>query len=146
MFEITWTNHEQMWQKTQENFKKIKGIEEIIQLQNELFGSNFQGVCFGDAQIDGLEYPPAHDRLTVYICYYANLKYRNKIATNVHYVIDFFEPEIVYFDIEFNTHWIDEVMIQKNQDGKYSISFGMGELDFRYSNAEVNRCWVETEK
>ena len=65
-----------------------------------------------------------------------------KQIKEAHYVIDFFNPEIKYFNIEFNTHWIDEVYIQKNEDGKYSISFGMGECDFRYTSARVNRCWT----
>ena len=80
-----------------------------------------------------------HDRLTVYIQYSLD----NKIA---HYVIDFYEPEIHYFDIEFNTHWVDDVFIQKNADGKFSISFGSGECDFRYKFAKVNRCWVDIQK
>ena len=138
MFEIKWTDREDMETATQECFQDIQGIDEIIRLQNTLFKSNDHMVCFGDAQIDGLEYPPNHDRLTVYICYNDDDNYE------IHYVIDFFNPEIEYFDIEFNTHWIDDVTIQKNADGKYSISFGSGECDFRYSSAKVNRCWIRS--
>jgi len=138
MFEISWTNRDEMYTSTQECFREIQGIDKIIHLQNSLYGDDSDEVCFGDAQIDGLEYPSNHHCLTVFICYASREK------GNYHYVIDFFEPEINYFDIEFNTHWIDEVIIQKNADGKYSISFGTGECDFRYQSAKVNRCWVDS--
>lgn len=137
MFEIIWTDWEKMFARTQECFCEIEGIEKIITLQQELFETKEDVVCFGDTQIDGLEYPSSHDRLTVY------LLERCKDEREVHYVLDFFEPEIHFFDIEFNTHWIDEVTIQKNPDNRYSISFGTGECDFRYSYAKVNRCWVQ---
>ena len=136
MFEIVWTTREQMWEATQKCFQDIQGIDEVINLQNRVFKYPSNDICFGDAQIDGLEYPPTHDRLTVYIAYSIEEK-------TVHYVFDFFEPEIHYFDIEFNTHWIDEITIQRNTDNKYSISFGSGECCFRYSHAQVNRCWID---
>ena len=139
MFEINWTNAENMFAETQACFHEIDGIDELLQFQNRFFNCNNDDVCFGDSQIDGLEYPPQHDRLTVYIQYSND----NGIA---HYVIDFYEPEIHYFDIEFNTHWIDDVVIQKNTDGKFSISFGSGECDFRYKFARVNRCWVDAKE
>ena len=139
MFEIVYTNEQDMREQTNKCFSEIQGIEELIAFQNELFGTDCDGVCFGDAQIDGLAYPPSHDCLTVYIAYCLD----PKTNCNAHYVIDFFEPELFYFDIEFNTHWIDEVEIQKNKDGKYSISFGSGECNFRYSYARVNRCWKD---
>lgn len=136
MFEIKWTTHERMWAETQMCFRDIQGIDAVINLQNSVFKNTSDVVCFGDAQIDGLEYPPTHDRLTVFIAYTMGEK-------TLHYVFDFFEPEIHYFDIEFNTHWIDDVVIQRNADNKYSISFGTGECDFRYSYARVNRCWMD---
>ena len=142
MFEIIWTNRDDMFKQTQECFKEIKGIEQLVAFQNRLFDSVSDEICFGDAQIDGMEYPPDHNRLTVYICYNIERTIDQKQIKEAHYVIDFFEPEIHYFDIEFNTHWIDEVYIQKNCDGKYSISFGTGECDFRYTSARVNRCWT----
>ena len=142
MFEIIWTNRDSMFKQTQDCFKEIEGIEQLLAFQNSLYDTTSDWVCFGDAQIDGLEYPPDHSRLTVYICYNIEKTVDLKQIKEAHYVIDFFEPEIHYFDIEFNTHWIDEVYIQKNRDGKYSISFGSGECDFRYSSAKVNRCWT----
>ena len=142
MFEINWTDSDSMFKQTQECFKQIQGIEELVEFQNKLFDASSDEVCFGDAQIDGLEYPPDHSKLTVYICYNIEKIIDGKQIHEAHYVIDFFDPEIHYFDIEFNTHWIDEVLIQRNTDGKYSISFGMGECDFRYSYAKVNRCWT----
>jgi len=136
VFEIKWTTHERMWAETQRCFRDIQGIDEVINLQKQIFQYSNDDVCFGDAQIDGLGYPPTHDRFTVFIAY----NWGEKI---IHYVFDFFEPEIHYFDIEFNTHWIDDVVIQRNADNKYSISFGTGECDFRYSYARVNRCWMD---
>lgn len=125
-----------MWAETQRCFREIQGIDAVINLQNSVFENASEDVCFGDAQIDGLEYPPTHDRLTVFIAYTMGEK-------TLHYVFDFFEPEIHYFDVEFNTHWIDDVVIQRNADNKYSISFGTGECDFRYSYARANRCWMD---
>ena len=142
MFEINWTNQEDLFKQTQKCFKEIEGIDELIAFQNRLFDTTSDNVCFGDAQIDGLEYPSDHSRLTVYLCYDIEKSINGKQIKEAHYVIDFFNPEIKYFNIEFNTHWIDEVYIQKNEDGKYSISFGMGECDFRYTSARVNRCWT----
>jgi len=139
MLNIEYKDRESMVNDTQSCFLEIEGIEKITKLQNELFNIKVDFVCFGDAQIDGLEYPPSHDRLTVFVAYC----FDHKNCRNAHYVIDFYNPELYYFDIEFNTHWIDEVIIQKNSDGKYSISFGTGECDFRYSHAKVNRCWVD---
>lgn len=144
MFEIRWTSRELMWKETQNLFREIEGIEEIIQIQRELYGNDCEDVGFGDYQIDGLEYPPSHDRLTVHLLGSGEFHYKGKAADAVGFVIDFFEPEIYYFDIEFNTHWIDDVYIQRNPDGKNSITFGMGELDFCYSHAKVNRCWVQS--
>lgn len=139
MFEIVYTNDTDMQKETDQCFSEMKGIEELIAFQNDLFGINSDGVCFGDAQIDGLEYPSYHDRLTVYIAYC----FDPAMKRHAHYVIDFYEPELFCFDIEFNTHWIDTVVIQKNHYGKYSISFGSGECDFRYSYAKVNRFWKD---
>lgn len=146
MFEIVWKDQQLMTEETQENFKLIEGIDKIIDLQKQLFHTDDEFVCFGDAQIDGLEYPPAHDKLTVYIEYAYNNIFCEKKAKSVHYVIDFCNPEIFCFDIEFNTHWIDDIIIQKNNDGKYNISFGSGGLDFQYTSAKVNRCWIDYEK
>ncbi|MBQ9427994.1 MAG: hypothetical protein IJU41_00470 [Clostridia bacterium] len=143
MFEIIWTDRESMYNQTQDCFKQIKDIEEFVTFQNKLYETATDDICFGDGQIDGLAYSPDHSVLTVYICCYIDKIIDEKQIKEAHYVIDFFEPEIRYFDIEFNTHWIDEVLIQKNGDGKYSISFGTGECDFRYSYAKVNRCWMQ---
>ena len=146
MFSIEWKETEKMWKETQECFSLIDGIEEIKELQRELFSGNSNDVCFGDATIDGLAYSPDHQKLTVYICYYTDRCFRSENITAVHYAIDFFEPDIFCFDIEFNTHWIDDVYIQKNAGGKYSITFGSGELDFQYKCAKVNRCWIDRKK
>ena len=145
MFEIQWHGREQMFKETEQCYSEIEGIDEIRTIQTELFGSEAP-ICFGDATIDGLAYPAAHDMITVYICYYINCRFRGREISAIHYAIDFYEPDIFCFDIEFNTHWIDDVFIQKNTDGKYSITFGSGELDFRYSHAKVNRCWGDCQK
>lgn len=142
MFEIIWTNREDMFKQTQECLKEFEGIEQLVAVQNKIFGILSDEVCFSDAQIDGLEYPSDHSKLTVYICYNIEKAMDKKPIKEAHFVIDFFEPEIHCFDIEFNTHWIDEVYIQKNSDEKYSITFGSGECDFRYAYAKVNRCWT----
>ena len=61
------------------------------------------------------------------------------------YVFDFYDVELEYIDIA-PEHWIDDIVIQENADGKNSISFGSGGLDFRYSYAKVNHTWIEYEK
>ena len=145
MFEINYTNREKMFEETQSNFKKIEGIEEFIDLQNLLYKTNCSWLCFGDDQICGLNLSSDHKTLTVYIesSKDYNVVWNDKLINKAFYVIDFYEPEILFFDIQYNAHWIDEIFIQQNKDGKYSISFGTGELDFRYSKAKVNRCWCE---
>ena len=90
-------------------------------------------VCFGDAQIDSLAYDPEKKELSV----------RITDSTDKWFVVfDFFDVEIKYFDIA-PEHFIDEMFIEQNEDGKYSITFGTGELDFRYSSAKLNRFWSE---
>ena len=70
MFKIIWTDRESMYKQTQDCFKQIQCIEELLALQNKIFDTTTNDVCFGDAQIDGLAYSPDHSVLTVYICYY----------------------------------------------------------------------------
>ena len=142
MFKIEYSNSEKMFDETQEYFKEIEGIEKFIELTRELYGHEW--LCWGDDQIDEIEYNPSAEKLTIRICSSdRNITYKGKTVRYVFWMIDFYGAEISYFDI-CPEHWIDEIYIQKNNDEKYRITFGSGECDFRYSHAKVNRCWVET--
>lgn len=132
---------EDMFEETQNNLKEIEGIEEFIALTEELYGHDW--LCWGDDQIDELAYNPSQAKLTVRICSSdRDVTYRGEKVKYAFWMIDFYDVEIEYFDIS-PEHWIDNIYIQKNADGKYSITFGAGNLDFRYSHAKVNRCWTE---
>ena len=80
-----------------------------------------------------------------------SLKRNGKIYTNnglsgqkikaVYYEFVFNSVELHWLDIAtYQEHYIDDITIQQNPDGKYSISFGTAELDFRYSSAEAYHC------
>lgn len=141
MFDIKWSDSEKMFNDTQKYLKDIDGIEDFIELTKELYGHDW--LCWGDDQIDEIAYSPSNAKLTIRICSSGrNILYKGKKVKNVFWMIDFYGVEISYFDI-CPEHWIDEVYIQKNSDGKYSITFGSGECDFRYDYAKVNRSWVE---
>ncbi len=65
MFEIIWTDREDVIKQTQECLKEIEGIEHLAAFQNKIYDTISDEVCFSDAQIDGLEYPSDHSKLTV---------------------------------------------------------------------------------
>ena len=142
MFEINLNkSYGENFQETQNNLKKIEGIEKFYQLQKEIYHTDF--LDWGDDQIDELHLHPNHTTLTVRICSSRrNIFYNEKKIKRIFWMIDFYDIELHYFDIA-PEHWIDDIIIQQNVDGKYSISFGNGGLDFRYSSAKVNRCWIE---
>ena len=133
MFEINYTNHKKMFSETERCVKAIEGIQEFVKFQNQLYDMTGDGVCFGDDQIDSLAYYPEKKELSVRI---------TDSIDKWFVVLDFFDVEIKYFDIA-PEHFIDEMFIEQNEDGKYSITFGTGELDFRYSSAKLNRFWSE---
>ncbi|MGN0115033.1 MAG: hypothetical protein ACI396_06870 [Acutalibacteraceae bacterium] len=142
MFNIEYSNEEKMFDDTQEALKEIEGIEEFIKLTRELYGHDW--LCWGDDQIDEIAYLPSAEKLTIRICSSGrNVTYKGKRVSKVFWILDFYGVEISFFDIS-PEHWIDVTFIQKNSDGKYSITFGTGNCDFRYSYAKINRCWVET--
>lgn len=133
MFEINYTNHEKMFFETVRCIKAIEGIQEFVKFQNQLYDMSEDWVYFGDEQIDSLAYTPEKKELSV----------RITDSTDKWFVVlDFFDVEIKYFHIA-PEHFIDEMFIEQNKDGKYSITFGTGELDFRYSSAKLNRFWSE---
>ena len=143
MFNIEWNGRDSLFEETEKNLKKIEGIEEFYKLTKELYGNDF--LCWGDDFIDELAYYPEKGKLTVRICSGGrDIIHKGKKVKYAFWMIDFYEVEIQYFD-SAPEHWIDETYIQQNDDGKYSITFGAGELDFRYSYAKVNRSWVEYE-
>lgn len=143
LFNIKWEeSSEYMYQETQNHLKEIEGIDEFQVLMQELYGN--QILCWGDDQIDELAYNPSQGLLTVRICSSdRDITYKGKKVKRVFWMLDFYDVEFSFFDIA-PEHWIDEIYIQKNEDGKHSITFGTGNLDFRYSHAKVNRCWVES--
>ena len=131
MFEINYTNHEKMFSETVRCIKAIEGIQEFVKFQNQLYDMSEDWVYFGDEQIDSLAYTPEKKELSV----------RITDSTDKWFVVlDFFDVEIKYFHIA-PEHFIDEMFIEQNKDEKYSITFGTGELDFRYSSAKLNRFW-----
>ena len=133
MFEINYTNHEKMFSETVRCIKAIEGIQEFVKFQNQLYDMSEDWVYFGDEQIDSLAYTPEKKELSV----------RITDSTDKWFVVlDFFDVEIKYFHIA-PEHFIDEMFIEQNKDEKYSITFGTGELDFRYSSAKLNRFWSE---
>ena len=138
MFELSYTNSEQIFSETNRCIERIEGIGEFIAFQNKLYQCTDNYLCFGDDQIDSLSYYPERKALSVRI---TTDEDREDIK-RWFVVLDFFDVEIKYFDIA-PEHYIDELVIEQNKDGKYSISFGTGELDFRYANAKLNRFWTE---
>lgn len=142
MFNIEYSNSEKMFDDTQKYFKEIEGIEKFIELTSKLY--EHEWLCWGDDQIDEIAYNPSAAKLTIRICSSGrDIIYKGKKVRYVFWMLDFYGVEISFFDI-CPEHWIDETYITKNSDGKYSITFGSGNCDFRYSHAKVNRCWVET--
>ena len=142
MFNIEFSTDEKMLDDTQKNLKKIDGIEKFIELTRELYGNDW--LCWGDDQIDEIEYNPSAEKLTIRICSSGrDIMYKNQRVKYAFWMLDFYGVEISGFDI-CPEHWIDNIYIQQNNDGKYSITFGSRCCDFRYSHAKVNRCWVET--
>ncbi len=135
MFKIEWNDLQKMHEETDRCVKYISGIGEYISFKNEIYHTKNDDVCFGDNQIDAISFFPPEKKLTVRI-----KGYYNNHACFV--VIDFFDVEIQYMDIA-PEHYIDDMFIQQNSDGKFSISFGSGELDFRYAYAKLNRFWTE---
>ena len=133
MFEINYTNHEKMFSETIRCIRKIEGIQKFIQFQNNLYDLTEDWVNFCDEQIDALSFNPEKNVLSVRI---------TDSEDKWFVVLDFFDVEIKYFDIA-PEHFIDEMFIEQNDDGKFSITFGTGELDFRYSSAKLNRFWSE---
>ena len=133
MFEINYTNHEKMFSETIRCIREIEGIQKFIQFQNNLYNLTEDWVDFCDEQIDALSFNPEKKALSVRI---------TDSEDKWFVVLDFFDVEIKYFDIA-PEHFIDEMFIEQNDDGKFSITFGTGELDFRYSSAKLNRFWSE---
>ncbi len=136
-FDVDYTNREEAFQETEKFFNKIEGIDSFYKLFKDIYDINF--LCWGDDQIDELAYFPNESKLTVRICSHEESK--KHLGRNVKYIfwmIDFYGVEIKFFDIA-PEHFIDDIVIKQNADGKYSISFGSGELDFRYEYAKVNR-------
>ena len=133
MFEINFSNREEMCFETIRCAKEIEGIQKFVQFQNNLYDLTEDWVNFCDEQIDALAYNPEKKELSVRI---------TDSIDKWFVVLDFFDVEIKYFDIA-PEHFIDEIFIKQNKDGKYSITFGTGELDFRYSSARLNRFWSE---
>ena len=133
MFEINYTNHEKMFSETIRCIREIEGIQKFIQFQNNLYDLSEYGVNFCDEQIDALSFNPEKKTLSVRI---------TDSEDKWFVVLDFFDVEINFFDIA-PEHFIDEMFIEQNDDGKFSITFGTGELDFRYSSAKLNRFWSE---
>lgn len=147
MFQIQNRDREMMQQETQNLFKKIDGIKEVFDRLNDLYGDG-DFICFGDDQIDAIEFSAKTNMLSVRICtdeMGQEKKHMDKTIRCVFYIFDFYDVELEYIDIA-PEHWIDDIVIQENADGKNSISFGSGGLDFRYSYAKVNRTWIEYEK
>ena len=133
MFGIDFTSYEKMYAETVRCIKSIQGIKELISLQNELYFTEKEGLNFCGVQIDEFSFVPEKRELSV------------KITDKVDKwcaVLDFSEVEIEYLDIT-SGHFVDEVFIEQNADGKYSITFGTGELDFRYSSAKLSSFWSE---
>jgi hypothetical protein len=143
MFNINWTSYDEMFEETQKNLRDIDGIDSFYAIVKELYNSQY--LTWGDDNIDELAYYPKEGTLTVRVCSnLSGLTYKGNKAKYAFFMIDFFDVEISYFDIA-PEHYIDDVFIQKNSDGRYSISFGSGELNFSYSRAKVNRSWIECE-
>lgn len=135
-------SQKEMFIETEKNLNEIEGIEDFYKLTKELYGNDF--LCWGDDQIDEIAYFPTKEQISLRICSTGrDITYKGKKVKYAFWMLDFFGVEVSYFDI-CPEHWIDDLYIQKNNDGKYSITFGSGECDFRYSYAKVNRCWVET--
>ena len=142
MFELTYgKSFDEYFETTQRCLRCIEGIEEFYELQKAIYDNDF--LSWGDDQIDELAYNPTKNTLTVRICSSGrDVTYKDRKVSRIFWMIDFYEIELSYFDIA-PEHWIDEVRIEQNKDGKYSCSFGTGELDFRYAYAKVKRSWVE---
>ena len=141
MFDIQYTNYEDMSSETQLHLKEIKGIDQFKQLQDRLYGE-MDCLCWGDDRIEKVQY--YQDKLTVTIVHEReNLMLSDHKIKAVYYEFVFYGVELHWLDIStYQEHYIDDVTIQRNPDGKYSISFGTAELDFRYSSAEAKQCGI----
>ena len=139
MFDIQYTNHEDMFKETQLHLKEINGIDKFKNLQDSLYGET-DFLCWGDDRIEKIEY--YQNKLTVTLVHeMEDMTLNDKLVNTAFYTFVFYDVELYWFSIAtYKEHFIDDITIQQNPDGKYSISFGMGELDFRYSSAEAYHC------
>lgn len=141
MFDIQYTSYEDMAQNTQLYLKGIKGIDQFKKLQDGLYGE-MDFLCWGDDRIEKVQY--YQDKLTITIVHERdNLMLSGQKINAVYYEFVFNGVELHWLDIAtYQEHYIDDITIQQNPDGKYSISFGTAELDFRYSSAEAKQCGI----
>ena len=94
MFNIEWkSSAEDMFDETQHHLKDIEGIEEFIELTQELYGHDW--LCWGDDQIDEIAYNPSKGLLTVRICSSGrDITYKNKKVKYAFWMLDFYDVEI----------------------------------------------------
>ncbi len=130
-----------MSSETQLHLKEIKGIDQFKQLQDRLY-DEMDFLCWGDDRIEKVQY--YQDKLTVTIVREReNMMLSGHKIEAVYYEFVFYGVELHWLDIStYQEHYIDDVTIQRNPDGKYIISFGTAELDFRYSSAEAKQCGI----
>lgn len=141
MFDIQYTNQEDMFEETQSHLNEIKGIERFKELQDAIYGK-IDYLGWWDDRIEKIEY--YQNKLTVTLVHgMDDMTINDKLVNTASYMFVFYDVELYWFSIAiYQEHFIDDITIQQNPDGKYSISFGNGELDFRYSSAEAKHCGV----
>lgn len=141
MFDIQYTNQEYMFEETQLHLNEIKGIDRFKELQDAIYGK-MDYLGWWDDRIEKIEY--YQNKLTVTLVHEMDdMTINDKLVNTASYMFVFYDVELYRFSIAtYKEHFIDDITIQQNPDGKYSISFGNGELDFRYSSAEAKHCGV----
>lgn len=151
---VLWTNEKDMYNKTKECFNKFDNIQGFFDIQNTIYkeyweskGENFtpdNTLSFGDDQIDNIAYDSETKKATVRIFCHLPLEreFRGKIRKYIFYVFDFEDVEDFRCDIA-PEYYIQDLYIQEEQNGRYSIEFEGVDLSFSFSKGKANRWWMK---
>lgn len=140
--EIEWTNFETMCAETDKCYSEIQGIKEFIDAQNRVYGFKDNGLCFGDYQIDYINYSQKLNTLSLrFTGCCPKFSFNNKLCTKLFFVIDFVSVDDVNLEVapEF---WISDIFIQKCDD-RYLFWCDGTTANFTYTSAKANRWWGE---
>lgn len=104
--------------------------------------SKDNGLCFGDYQIDYINYSQKLNTLSLrFTGCCPKFSFNNKLCTKLFFLIDFVGVDDVNLEVapEF---WISDIFIQKCDD-RYLFWCDGTTANFTYTSAKANRWWGE---